>query len=86
VARQCQLYVLEEYNHNDLYELTKIILMKSVLNIFSGMLILGGSVFFLQGINIRPGSFMTGDPQWAVIGSILIVVGIGLFVWTNLRR
>jgi hypothetical protein len=60
--------------------------MKSVLNIFSGMLILGGSVFFLQGINILPGSFMTGDPQWAVIGSILIVVGIGLFVWTNLRR
>jgi len=60
--------------------------MKSVLNIFSGMLILGGSVFFPQGINILPGSFMTGDPQWAVIGSILIVVGIGLFVWTNLRR
>ena len=60
--------------------------MKSVLNNFSGMLILGGSVFFLQGINVLPGSFMTGDPQWAIIGGILIVVGIGLFVWTNLRR
>lgn len=27
-----------------------------------------GAVWFLQGINVLPGSFMTGQTKWAVIG------------------
>jgi hypothetical protein len=60
--------------------------MKISLNVFGVMLILAGGVFFLQGINILPGSFMTGDPQWAVIGGIMIVAGTGLILWSNRLR
>ena len=60
--------------------------MKIFLNILSIMLILAGGVFFLQGINILPGSFMTGEPQWAVNGGIFIVVGIGLMLWASRRK
>jgi hypothetical protein len=55
--------------------------MKIFLNIIGILLILAGGTFFLQGINVLPGSYMTGDPQWAVNGGIMIVIGIGLMVW-----
>jgi hypothetical protein len=60
--------------------------IKILMNIFALILILAGGVFFLQGINILPGSFMTGEPQWAVNGAILIVVGIGLSLWAKRRK
>ena len=62
---------------------TKVILMKRILNIIAVMLILGGAIFFLQGINILPGSYMTGDPQWAINGGVMIVIAIGLALWAN---
>jgi hypothetical protein len=55
--------------------------MKIILNLIAVTLSLAGAVFFLQGINILPGSFMTGDPQWAVIGALLVIAGAGLFFW-----
>ena len=60
--------------------------MKTILNIISILLILAGSTFFLQGVNVLPGSYMTGDPQWAVNGGIMIVIGIGLMLWSNRRK
>jgi hypothetical protein len=39
-------------------------------------LILAGGTFALQGFNILPGSFMTGRPEWAVIGTVGFIVGI----------
>jgi hypothetical protein len=54
--------------------------MKTVLRVIAVLLVLGGAVWFLQGINILPGSFMTGQIQWAINGAIAIAVGIGLFV------
>ena len=60
--------------------------MKIGLNIIGILLILGGGVWFLQGINVLPGSFMTGQIQWAINGGIAIVVGIILLVLANLRR
>jgi len=44
------------------------------------LLILVGVVWILQGINVLPGSFMTGQMQWAVYGAIAVVIGIALFV------
>ena len=61
-------------------------MIKTFLNIFAVILILAGGIFFLQGINILPGSTMTGDPQWAVNGGIFIVAGIGLLLWANRRK
>ena len=60
--------------------------MKISLYVFGVMLILAGGVFFLQGINILPGSFMTGDPEWAVNGGIFIVAGLGLILWASRRK
>ncbi len=51
--------------------------MKIFLNIIGIILILAGGTFFLQGINILPGSYMTGDPQWAINGGVMIVIAIG---------
>ncbi|HJS19548.1 MAG TPA: hypothetical protein VJ785_12435 [Anaerolineales bacterium] len=60
--------------------------MKLVLNLIGGVIFLGGLVFFLQGINVLPGSYMTGDPQWAVNGGIMMVLALGLFFFANRRR
>ncbi len=60
--------------------------MRIFLNIISVLLILVGSVWVLQGINVLPGSFMTGDPQWAINGGIAIVVALVLLFWANRRR
>lgn len=50
--------------------------MRIILNIFGVLLVICGSVFFLQGINVLPGSFMTGQMRWAVYGGIAIVAGV----------
>lgn len=40
--------------------------------------VLAGAVWTLQGLGILPGSFMTGQRLWAVIGPIVAVVGLVL--------
>ena len=42
------------------------------------LVIVVGAVFLGQGVGVIPGSFMTGSAMWAVIGGIMIVVGIGV--------
>jgi uncharacterized membrane protein YdbT with pleckstrin-like domain len=39
-----------------------------------------GAVFAGQGMNLIPGSFMTGNRMWLFIGLIVAVVGIILVV------
>jgi hypothetical protein len=50
--------------------------MKVVVNVLGVLLILMGGTWFLQGVNVLPGSFMTGQPQWAVYGGIAVIVGL----------
>ena len=50
--------------------------MRTVLTLVGVVLILVGAIWFLQGVNVFPGSFMTGQVQWAVLGGIAFVVGI----------
>lgn len=40
------------------------------------IIMLLGSVWFLQGIDILPGSFMTGSSFWAVSGAVTCIVGL----------
>ena len=60
--------------------------MKIVLNIVGVLLLLIGSIWFLQGINILPGSFMSGQSRWAVRGGILVFAGVAGLVWANRKR
>jgi hypothetical protein len=60
--------------------------MRIVLNVLGVLCLLLGFVWILQGINILPGSFMTGQTKWAIYGGILVVVGIGLLISANRRR
>jgi hypothetical protein len=60
--------------------------MRIILIILGILFILAGGVWFLQGINLIPGSFMTGQIQWAIYGAISIAVGIGLLLFANRRR
>ncbi len=58
----------------------------TILKIFAVLLFLAGLTVFLQGINVLPGSYMTGDPQWAVNGSIAMIIAAGLFWFANRKN
>jgi hypothetical protein len=60
--------------------------MKIALNIVGVFLVFFGIIWFLQGINVLPGSFMTGQIRWAVYGGIAVAAGIALLVAANRQR
>jgi hypothetical protein len=60
--------------------------MKIILNILGAFLVLFGAIWFLQGINVLPGSFMTGQIRWAIYGGIAVIAGIALLFVANRRR
>jgi hypothetical protein len=60
--------------------------VKIAMYVVGAMLMLAGIVWFLQGINILPGSFMTGDIRWAFYGGIAFFIGLGLILWASRRR
>ncbi len=52
-----------------------------------GILLMGmGTVWILQGINILPGSFMTGQMVWAYRGAATALVGLVLLLLTLRRK
>ena len=57
-----------------------------ILNIVGILMVVMGAIWFLQGINILPGSFMTGQVRWAVYGGGSVLVGLGFVVAANRRR
>ncbi len=59
--------------------------MRLLLTVIGMIVTVIGIVFFVQGIGILAGSFMTGQIPWAVFGAILILVGIGLILYINNR-
>ena len=52
--------------------------MRIIIRIVAVLLIVVGCIWFLQGVNVLPGSFMTGQIRWAVYGGIAVAVGIAL--------
>jgi hypothetical protein len=57
--------------------------MRTIMR-YGGILIaLVGGIFFLQGINVLPGSVMTGDPFWAVVGAIMLVAAAALIYFST---
>ena len=59
--------------------------MRIALRIFAILLIAMGIVWILQGVNILPGSFMTGQMQWAYRGAFCAVLGIAILLFSRKR-
>jgi hypothetical protein len=51
-----------------------------VLRVGGVILMILGSIWFLQGMNILPGSFMTGQVRWAYSGGAAFLLGVGILV------
>jgi len=60
--------------------------MRIASTVVGVLCLLVGCIWFLQGINVLPGSFMTGQTKWAVYGAILLIVGLGVLVVARRRR
>jgi hypothetical protein len=61
-------------------------MLRITLNIVACLFVLAGGVWFLQGINVLPGSFMTGQIRWAIYGGIAVAAGIALLKVANRPR
>jgi hypothetical protein len=60
--------------------------MKIKARVIGMLLSLAGGVWFLQGIDVLPGSFMSGQTQWAIYGALAMIMGVGGIVWSLRRR
>ena len=64
--------------------------MRWVQIILGGLMVVVGGTWLLQGVGILPGSFMTGQAFWAVVGALVLVVGAVLCYlaarWGSPRR
>ena len=58
--------------------------MRYVLLVVGGLMALVGGVWLLQGVGVLPGSFMTGQTFWAVVGALMLVVG-GILAFAGFR-
>ncbi len=57
--------------------------MKIFLNIVGILLALFGIVWFLQGMNLMPGTPMSGQLIWVVIGVAVFIAGAGILFFGN---
>lgn len=57
--------------------------MRTATLVAAFFLMIVGCVWILQGVNILPGSFMTGQTKWAVYGALALLAGIALLVYAK---
>jgi hypothetical protein len=50
------------------------------------LLVVVGAVWFLQGIDVLGGSFMSGQIFWAVVGLPMVVIGLAVLFPKRLTR
>jgi hypothetical protein len=54
--------------------------MRFVWLILGAIALIVGIIWTLQGLNILGGSFMSGDPTYAIVGAIIGIAGLFLVV------
>jgi hypothetical protein len=59
--------------------------MRVALSIVGLILVIVGGIWFLQGIGVLPGSFMTGQIQWAVYGGMAVAAGVAVLLAVRRR-
>ena len=60
--------------------------MSVIGNIIGAALVALGALWIGQGAGYVAGSFMSGDPKWAIIGAATGGLGAGLLIWINFHR
>lgn len=60
--------------------------MKTVIILAGVLLIILGGIWFLQGIDVLPGSFMTGRIDWAIYGGLAVIAGLLIILLANRRK
>ena len=63
-------------------------LMQGVSTLLGVLMVCMGGIWILQGFNLAltAGSFMAGDPKWALWGAILLLLGAGQVWWSLARK
>lgn len=59
--------------------------MPALFAIVGALIALIGLVWLLQSMGLLPGSFMTGQRQWAVYGAVAIVAGVMIILHSRRR-
>ena len=59
--------------------------MRTFLTIVGSLVVLAGAVWFLQGIGVLPGSFMTGQTRWALYGGLTVILGMLVIAFARRR-
>jgi hypothetical protein len=59
--------------------------MRTLSLVIGGIAILAGAVWILQGSGVLPGSFMTGQRMWLIIGVVVAIIGVAL-AYNGIRR
>ncbi|TMI71793.1 MAG: hypothetical protein E6H05_12050 [Bacillati bacterium ANGP1] len=58
-----------------------------IVGVVAGLLLIAiGVIWILQGINVLPGSFMSGRPGYAVLGLVVTIVGLVIVLRSARRR
>jgi len=61
-------------------------MVKVIMMVVGIVLMLVGTVWFFQGINLLPGSFMTGVSFWAFAGAASFILGLVLLLMGARKR
>jgi hypothetical protein len=59
--------------------------MKIFGNIVGVVVTLLGALWTLQGADVLGGSVMSGQSQWLYIGIAMLIAGLTILYWVNLR-
>jgi hypothetical protein len=54
--------------------------MKWLFYILGALLVLVGGFWFMQGINVIPIGMMAGQAQFAILGGVMVLLGVGLIL------
>lgn len=59
--------------------------LRAILIVLGSIALVAGAVFAGQGIGVIPGSFMTGDRTWLIVGLIMAFIGVALILFGTNR-
>lgn len=59
--------------------------LRAILIVLGSIALVAGAVFAGQGIGVIPGSFMTGDRTWLIVGLIMAFIGVALMLFGTNR-